>query len=215
MLNTAIVDPWSEIRREFENEICSIGIPKKFHKGELVFEEGRPYTGFFEIISGIFKVFSLNTDGKEAILKVFSPGELIATHPIFQPKEPCIYPGFCEALKDGELIYYPKKEFISFLKGNNQALFLFSYATVEHLNYFRKKMMENLFLSVKDRIITFLIESGADQGFVSLPVTKYQLASLLGTTPESVSRAFRFLTEEHIVEERNASYHILQKSPLN
>ncbi|TGK05206.1 Crp/Fnr family transcriptional regulator [Leptospira langatensis] len=212
MMNATVVDPWSEIRREFENEIRSIGIPKKFRKGELIFEEKKPYQGFFEIISGMFKVFSLNQDGKEAILKVFSPGELIASHPIFQSKEPCIYPGFCEALKDGELIYYPRKEFVSFLTENNRALFLFSSAVVEHLNYFRKKMMENLFLSVKDRIVTFLLESGADQGFVSLPVTKYQLASLIGTTPESVSRAFRSLIEDCLIEEKGSSYHVLRKS---
>lgn len=215
MTKTLIVqtnDHWAEIQREFPNEISSIGIRKKILKGEIVFGERDPYDGFFEIISGIFKVYSLSQEGKEAILKVFYPGELIASHPIFQTQEPCFYPAFCEALKDGELNYYPKGEFTSFLFENNKALYLFSAVTIQHLNYFRKKLVENLHLSVKDRILNFLKECGASQKFIILPITKNQLASLIGTTPESVSRAFRSLLDESILEEKDSSYRLFKEN---
>lgn len=205
-------DHWVEIQKEFPNELASIGIRKKIIKGEVVFGERDPYDGFFEILSGIFKVYSLSQDGKEAILKVFYPGELIASHPIFQPNEPCFYPAFCEALKDGELIYYPKREFTSFLFENTKALYLFSAVTIQHLNYFRKKLVENLHLSVKDRILNFLKECGASEEFIILPITKNQLASLIGTTPESVSRAFRSLLDECILEEKDSSYRIIKEN---
>ncbi|TGK36686.1 Crp/Fnr family transcriptional regulator [Leptospira andrefontaineae] len=203
---------WVEIHKEFPNELSSIGIRKKIIKGEVVFGERDPYDGFFEILSGIFKVYSLSQDGKEAILKVFYPGELIASHPIFQPNEPCFYPAFCEALKEGELMYYPKREFTSFLFENTKALYLFSAVTIQHLNYFRKKLVENLHLSVKDRILNFLKECGASQKPITLPINKNQLASLIGTTPESVSRAFRSLLDECILEEKDSSYKILKEN---
>lgn len=215
ILSVQTSDHWSEIQGEFANELSSIGIPKKILKGEVVFGEKDPYDGFFEIISGIFKVYSLSHDGKEAILKVFYPGELIASHPIFQPQEPCFYPAFCEALKDGELMYYPKREFTSFLFENTKALYLFSAVTIQHLNYFRKKLVENLHLSVKERILNFLKECGASQKSITLPITKNQLASLIGTTPESVSRAFRSLLDECILEEKNSNYRIIKENTSN
>ncbi|TGM13021.1 Crp/Fnr family transcriptional regulator [Leptospira selangorensis] len=211
-LSVQTSEHWIEIQREFPNELSSIGIRKKILKGEVVFGERDPYDGFFEIVSGIFKVYSLSQEGKEAILKVFYPGELIASHPIFQPNEPCFYPAFCEALKEGELIYYPKREFTSFLFENTKALYLFSAVTIQHLNYFRKKLVENLYLSVKDRILNFLKECGASQKFITLPISKNQLASLIGTTPESVSRAFRSLLDECILEEKDSSYRILKEN---
>ncbi|MEI1278541.1 Crp/Fnr family transcriptional regulator [Leptospira venezuelensis] len=211
-LSVQTSDLWVEIQKEYPNELSSIGIRKKISKGEVVFGERDPYEGFFEIISGIFKVYSLSQDGKEAILKVFYPGELVAAHPIFQPQEPCFYPAFCEALKDGELTYYPKKEFTSFLFENTKALYLFSAVTIQHLNYFRKKLVENLHLSVKDRILNFLKECGASQKLITLPITKNQLASLIGTTPESVSRAFRSLLDECILEEKDSSYRIIKEN---
>ncbi|WP_100706228.1 Crp/Fnr family transcriptional regulator [Leptospira hartskeerlii] len=214
-LSVQTSDHWAEIQREFPNELSSIGIPKRISKGQVVFGERDPYDGFFEIVSGIFKVYSLSHEGKEAILKVFYPGELIASHPIFQPQEPCFYPAFCEALKDGELLYYPKREFTSFLFDNTRALYLFSAVTIQHLNYFRKKLVENLHLSVKDRILNFLRECGASQEFITLPITKNQLASLIGTTPESVSRAFRSLLDESILEEKNSTYRIIRRIDQN
>lgn len=204
-------DYWAEIRKEFSNELLSLGIPKKIAKNELVFLETDPYEGFFEVVTGIFKVYSLSPEGKEAILKVFYPGELIASYPVFQPTESNSYPAFCESLKEGELLFYPKKEFLNFLNGNTKAMFLFSSANIQHLVYFRKKMMDNLYLSVKDRIFSFLQECGAVEKHINLPITKNQLASLLGTTPESVSRAFRSLLEEGSIEEKDSCYKILHE----
>lgn len=200
---------WTTIYQEFGSMIERIGIERQFGKDELVFREKDPYEGFFEIVSGNFKVYILNADGKEAIFKIASAGELIATPPIFQTEEPCLYPAFCQALTEGELIFYPKKQFLDFLLGNPKALYLFSVLTVDHVNYFRKKMVENLFLTVKEKILGFLKGLGAETNFVHLPIAKQQLASLLGTTPESVSRAFRFLLDEGIVEENGDRYRIL------
>ncbi|EQA46288.1 cyclic nucleotide-binding domain protein [Leptospira broomii serovar Hurstbridge str. 5399] len=199
---------WKTIRQEYPAQLESLEIKRKYKKGELIFSEKDLYRGFFTVSSGIFKVYCLNSDGREAILRIFAAGEVIAAHPIFYMTETCNYPAFCEALQDGELLYYPKDEFTSFLLQNTRALFLFSALTVEHLNYFRKKMMENLFLSVKDRILSFLRESGAEDEYVSLPITKQQLALLLGTTPESISRAFRSLLEDCLLEEKGDSYRV-------
>ncbi len=207
-IQTNKTNHWQIIVEEFSPQICSIGIRRKFKKRDLIFRETEVYRGFFTVISGIYKVYCLNKDGREAILRICTPGEVIMAHPIFHTKENCMYPAFCEALQDGELFYYPKEDFTSFLLKNTRALFLFSALTVEHLNYFRKKMIENLFLSVKDRILGFLNELGAKEKFISLPITKQQLSSLLGTTPESVSRAFRLLLEESILEERGDFYHL-------
>ncbi|MBM9579732.1 Crp/Fnr family transcriptional regulator [Leptospira sp. 201903070] len=200
---------WAEIQKKFRNELALLGIRKKYQKTDRVYSAKDPYLGFFEVVSGIFKVYSLNSEGKEMILKIFYPGEFIATQLLFQTEEPCFYPLFCEALNGGELIHFPKGEFKSFLLKNIEALFSFSALAIEHVSYFRSKVLENQLYSVKERILIFLTESGAAENFVSLPITKQQLASLLGTTPESISRAFRILLEESVVLECENAYKIV------
>ncbi|TGK33240.1 Crp/Fnr family transcriptional regulator [Leptospira gomenensis] len=199
---------WTEIQKKFRNEIALIGVRKKYKKTDRVYDAKDPYLGFFEVVSGIFKVYSLNSEGREIILKIFYPGEFIATQLLFQTEEPCFYPLFCEALHEGELIHFPKKEFKSFLLKNVDALFSFSALAIEHVSYFRGKVLENQLYSVKERILIFLTESGASDNFISLSITKQQLASLLGTTPESISRAFRILLEESVLLENENSYKI-------
>ncbi|AOP36267.1 Crp/Fnr family transcriptional regulator [Leptospira tipperaryensis] len=200
---------WAEIQKKFQCDIDSLAIRKVYQKKDRVYSAKDPYLGFFEVITGIFKVYSLDLDGREIILKIFYPGEFIATQLIFQIEEPCVYPLFCETLNGGELNHFPKREFKSFLFKNVEALFLFSALSIEHVSYFRSKVLENQLYSVKERILIFLKESGATDEFISLPITKQQLASLLGTTPESISRAFRILLEESAIEECDNTYHIL------
>ncbi|WP_243393261.1 Crp/Fnr family transcriptional regulator [Leptospira perolatii] len=207
------MNDWITLYSEFGKLIRPIGIRKKFYKDQSVFSEMEPYSGFFEVTSGIFKLYSLNTNGREATLKIFFPGELIATPPMFQDEEESVYPANCQSLQEGELILYPRDKFLSILLQNPRALFLFSAVTVEYLTYFRQKIVENAFFSVRDKILTYLIESGGSQAYVSLPIAKQQLASLIGSTPESVSRAFRSLIEDGIIREREDSYIVIREAP--
>ncbi|MBM9502066.1 Crp/Fnr family transcriptional regulator [Leptospira sp. 201903071] len=202
---------WAEIQKKFRNELELLGVRKNYQKTDRVYSAKDPYLGFFEVVSGIFKVYSLNSEGREMILKIFYPGEFIATQLVFQTEEPCVYPLFCEALNGGELIHFPKKEFKSFLFKNIDALFSFSALAIEHVSYFRSKVLENQLYSVKERILIFLMEAGAAEDFIFLPITKQQLASLLGTTPESVSRAFRILLEESVLLESERGYKIVSE----
>ncbi|TGM58881.1 Crp/Fnr family transcriptional regulator [Leptospira adleri] len=206
---------WTEIQKKFRNEIESLALRKVYQKTDRVYSAKDPYLGFYEVVSGIFKVYSLNPEGKEMILKIFYPGEFIATQLIFQTDEPCVYPLFCETLYGGELNHFPKKEFKSFLFKNIDALFHFSALAIEHVGYFRSKVLENQLYSVKERILIFLKESGATEGFILLPITKQQMASLLGTTPESISRSFRVLLEESVIEELDNGYRIPSHKPFS
>ncbi|WP_017304713.1 cyclic nucleotide-binding domain-containing protein [Spirulina subsalsa] len=44
-------------------------------KGEVIFKQGEPATGFFIVKSGRVKVFNVSPTGKEQILKIFETGE--------------------------------------------------------------------------------------------------------------------------------------------
>ena len=54
----------------------------------------------------------------------------------------------------------------------------------------------------------YLIENGAQHSFIQLKINKNQLALLLNATPESISRAFKSLEEEQLIESNSDEYRI-------
>ena len=65
---------WSQIPDIIKSELEKIAQIKKFQKGEIVFSENDLFKGFVVIKSGKFKIYNLNPNGKEAILRVMNEG---------------------------------------------------------------------------------------------------------------------------------------------
>ena len=74
---------WSQIPDIIKSELEKIAQIKKFQKGEIVFSENDLFKGFVVIKSGKFKIYNLNPNGKEAILRVMNEGEMAAGPLIF------------------------------------------------------------------------------------------------------------------------------------
>ncbi|MCB1193657.1 MAG: Crp/Fnr family transcriptional regulator [Leptospiraceae bacterium] len=198
---------WRTLENEYKTELQQLRMEKKFSKGEILFSMGDRYEGFYVVKTGLFKVYILDTEGREAILHIFQKDDIIAAPPVFG--EESSYPGFAETISAGIVHFFPVGEFKRFLLQNAKASFIFACLAIKHVNFFRNKIFSLSFLSVKDRIILFLKEINATKSYVSLPIPKQQLALLLGTTPESVSRAFTQLLKENVIKEKHGMYRIL------
>jgi CRP/FNR family transcriptional regulator len=57
-------------------------------------------------------------------------------------------------------------------------------------------------------------EQSGDAAAVNLPISKGQLASLLGTIPETLSRIFARMSQQGLVKVSGATIHILDHSGL-
>ena len=79
-----------------------IVLPKRFEKGELIFEDGRKADGFYVVAQGRIKVFKVSFDGKEQILHIFGPGEPVGEAPVFAGG---VFPAGAQALDPSTLLF--------------------------------------------------------------------------------------------------------------
>ena len=82
-----------------------IVLPKRFEKGELIFEDGRKADGFYVVAQGRIKVFKVSFDGKEQILHIFGPGEPVGEAPVFAGG---VFPAGAQALDPSTLLFFPR-----------------------------------------------------------------------------------------------------------
>ena len=169
-------------------KIRKIAVDKFYDKGRTVFSEGDEGIGFYVVADGKVKIYKVSMDGKEQILHIYGPGSPFGEVAVFAGKN---FPASAETLLKSHLLFFPRAAFVELIS-NNPSLCLNMLAMLSmRLRQFTLQV-ENLSLKeVPGRLASYLTYLAREQGteeLVALPVSKGQLASLLGTIPETLSR---------------------------
>lgn len=187
---------------------------KNYTKGETIFFEGDAADGFYLVSSGQIKVYKMNPMGKEHILHIFGPGEPVGEVPVFSNQP---FPATAEAISKSSLYFFPRKDFVALIERNPSiALNMLAVLSVR-LRQFATQI-ENLSLKeVPARLAGYLLYLADEQehgDVVQLPVSKGQLASLLGTIPETLSRIFARMSDEGLITVDGRSIAIIDRDGL-
>jgi CRP/FNR family transcriptional regulator len=190
---------FSGLPAEQLREIEAIALSKTLKKGESIFFEGDPGIGFFMVAAGKVKIFKMSMDGREQILHIFGPGEPFGEVPVFHGSP---FPANAETLTDAELLFFPRADFVRLLSANPSLALNMLAVLALRLRRFATQI-ENLSLKeVPGRLAAHLLYLAGEQGStraVVLDIPKGQLASLLGTSSETLSRIFAKMSEEQLI----------------
>jgi CRP/FNR family transcriptional regulator len=194
--------------------IRAIAVTRRFDKGQSIFSEGQPGDGFYVVMSGRIKIFKVSAEGKEQILHIFGPGEPFGEVPVFSGKP---FPANAEAIAASQLLFFPKQAFIA-LTSATPSLALNMLAVLSlRLRQFTVQI-ENLSLKeVPGRLASYLIYLAAEQAAadsVTLTISKGQLASLLGTIPETLSRMMAKMAGMGLIEVEGRTIRLLDRDAL-
>lgn len=171
-------------------ELSRITSQKHFKKGESIFFEGDEGNGFYIVIEGSIKIFKLSVEGKEHILHFFGPGEPIGEVPVFSGRR---FPANAEAAEPTHLLYFPRNSFIDLISKNPSLSINMLAVLSKRLREFSLKIGNLSLKEVPARLASYLVVLSKEQGSdktIKLNISKGQLASLLGTIPETLSRIF-------------------------
>ncbi|MCS7279800.1 MAG: Crp/Fnr family transcriptional regulator [Thermodesulfobacteriaceae bacterium] len=202
-----------ELPEEILKEIALLGKIKIFEKNELIFSEGETAYGFYLISEGLVKIYKLSPKGKEQILHLLTKGEVFAEIVLMGTSS---YPAWAQALTKLEVVFFDKNKFLNLVKQKpDLALNFIGILILKIKNLV--KTIENLGLKeAEEKLIHYLWElsqEGKKESFF-LKIPKSQLALLLGITPETLSRIFRKLKEENLVEINGREIKILNMENL-
>ncbi len=190
-------------------EIGQIAVNRHYKKGEFIFYEGDDGDGFYVVSEGQVKIFKVSLEGKEQILHIFGPAEPFGEVPVFSGQS---FPANAEAIAESHLLFFPRTAIVDLIT-KNPSLALNMLAVLSmRLRQFTVQI-ENLSLKeVPARLAGYLIYLAEEQGSedsVSLDISKGQLASLLGTIPETLSRIFSKMNRENLIKVKDRTILLL------
>ena len=180
--------------------IAAISIKKTYSRGQNVFFEGEEARGFYMVEEGKIKIFKVSPGGKEHILHIFGPGEPFGEVPVFNGKP---FPANAEALMATTCIYFPRKSFIRLVEDNPSIALNMLAVLSLRLRRFAGQIESLSLKEVPARLANYLLYLSDEQGSldqVELEISKGQLASLLGTIPETLSRIFSKMSDSGLIK---------------
>ena len=195
---------FSGLEDEHLTEVATIAVRRTFARGESLFSEGEPATGFYLLAAGSLKLCKVSPDGKEKVLHFVHPMETFAEAAFFGDGR---YPAEARALEKGEALFFPREAFMGLLERNPRFSLNLIVSLSLLLRKFARQIEELSFAEVPARLAAYLVtlaekKSTTYQGktYLDLEMKKGELASHLGTVSETLSRTFRKMREEGVIE---------------
>ena len=195
-------------------DLAMIVTDQLFKKGETIFSEGEDGNGFYVVITGRVKIFKLSPEGKEQILHFFGPGEPFGEVPVFAGHQ---FPANAEAMEESRIFFFPRKSFVDLVKRNPSLALNMLAVLSKRLRRFAALIDDLSLKEVPGRLAAYLLYlSDQNKGSkdLELAITKAQLASLLGTIPETLSRILGKLGSQGLIETDGRRIRILDEEGL-
>jgi len=194
--------------------ITRIIVKKQYNRGETIFFEGDKGTGFYMVDTGKVKIYKMSFSGKEQILHIFGPGEPFGEVPVFHGQP---FPATAEVLVSSSLLFFPRDKFIQLVHDMPSIALNMLAVLSMRLRRFASQIESLSLKEVPARLAGYLLylseeKGGADS--IELEISKGQLASLLGTIPETLSRIFAKMSEEGLISVEGRIIRILDRDGL-
>lgn len=183
-------------------EINSLIQSAEYAKEELLFSQGDIGTHLYIVRSGRVKLYSVSSDGRQQILRILEPGEFFGELALFHDTQQYC---FAEAMGSSQICLISQIDFQDLLKRKPTVALALLQAMSARLSQAERFISDLTLKTVEERLVSWLLmraQSGVERGdeiTVNLELSREELAHLLGTTIETVSRRLSSLQAEGFV----------------
>ena len=214
-----IVREFSSLKALNKDELLKMANCKTSYtikKGEPIFEEGESVNGIYCIKDGVCKLSKLSANGKDQIVKLVKPGELLGQRSMISD-EPANLSAV--ALEDMEVCFIPQSQVLGFLNNNNQFSMNMMKTICGDLKDADDHMVSMAQKTVKERLAETLLYledtfGKNEDGSLHIQLSREELAGMIGTATESCIRLLSEFNKTGLINITGKKIVILDKNKL-
>jgi len=196
----------SAIRTEERAELAPFCRSRDFEKGEVIFREGEPADRIHFVVTGRVKIVKA-AGSRDVIIEILGQGEPVGAVAVFERRP---FPASAIALDATKILSIPERDFFLLLERRPQMTRHLLAGLTMRLMAVNKRIADmtgsaewraaRLFLTLAARMGS-VREGGT---FIPLPLSRQDLADLIGTTLETAIRLMsRWQKEEIVLTEKD------------
>ena len=172
---------------------------RKHPKGSVILFEDDPGDALYVVIEGQVKVVLSGEDGREVIMATLADGDFFGEMSLIddEPRSAHVI-----AMENSNLLVLRRDDFQRCLENNPRIALGLLRALTKRLRLADSKIGGLVLLDVTGRVARLLLEMADENDgvVISRKVTHHQIAQMIGSSRETVSRTMRTLIDENLIE---------------
>lgn len=208
-----------ELEHAALNGVSEHKVMNHYKKGQTIFFQGNPPFGLYCINKGKIKVSKIGSDGKESILRIAGPGDVLGHRSLFSNEN---YSASATVIEDSDICFLDKNYIHQAIKENPSiALNLIQKlsrdmgaaesrnASMSQKN--ARERLAELFLNFKK---AYGVEEADGRWRLEIKLNRDEIASMVGTANETIIRLISEFREEGILEQEGKVMFIIDEKKL-
>ncbi len=189
---------------------------KIYKKGEIIYHENSRPSGFYCVNKGIVKLYKTGIEGKEQIVFFAKRGDIIGYRSVLSNENSCTT---AKVIDDAVICFVPSYLLKNLVKQNNNFTIEIMQMACRELGKANAYIADIAQKTVKERLAEVLYNlhkdfGETDDGYLNIPLTREDIANIVGTATESVIRLMSELKNEKVIELKGRKIKILKKGDL-
>lgn len=198
-----LVPIFNHLDEESLEKVAAKAQHRDLKRGEYLYQAGDEEDSVYIVHKGQIQVFHLSEGGKEQLIRVLNPGDFTGEWTLFSSNT--YHETFAMATRNTAICAINRDD-LQALLGDYPAISMkILQAMSDRLSQSEKQTASVAIEQVSNRIIYYLEDLAKDETedavTIKLPMARKDIASYLGTTPETLSRKFKELEEEGLIEQ--------------
>ncbi|WP_263384699.1 Crp/Fnr family transcriptional regulator [Granulicella arctica] len=195
-------------------EYSAMGTEARLPKGTILFDESAPSTNVFVLCTGQVKLFCTSKEGKTLILKIAMPGDVLGLGAVISGTP---YEVTAETIQPTQVKSIRRDDFLAFLQRNSEAgLKAATSLSDDYKAAFFDARRLALSSSSAGRLAGVLLDWGRTAAACgklemrfTMALSHEDLASLVGSSRETVTRNLSQFKRDNLIQVRGSSILIL------
>ncbi len=190
-----------------------------YPKGSVLFVEGEQPRGVFILCSGRAKLTTSSTEGKTLIVKIAEPGEVLGASATIlgRPYEVC-----AETIEPAQLNFIKRDDFLQFLNKHTEACLHTAQQLSEKYQSAQREIRSlGLAQTTSEKLAKLILDwcqrdsESTPKGFrIKVLLTHEEIAQMVGTTRETVTRLLSDFKRRKLIEVKGSTIIVLKKHEL-
>lgn len=199
----SVVPIFNHLDKESQEIIAMKAMPRKLKRNDFLYQAGDRDDSLYIVHQGQIRITHLSESGKEQLIRLLNPGEFTGEWTIFS--DTSYHEHYAQATRNTNVCTIRREDLLELLKQYPEISIAVLKTMANRLQESQKQTASIATEEVTNRIIYYLEDlaqlNQKDETTIELPMSRKDLASYLGTTPETISRRFKELEDENLIKQ--------------
>ena len=203
---------------EDRQRLAEVAAIREFQKSETLFLEGDGSDLLYTIVTGRVKVSKSTARGTDIILELFGPGDPVGAVAVYEGRN---YPATAVALEPTTCVVIPRQAFFALLESHPSIVRGLLVGLTFRLVELTNRVMELSGGRIEARLARFFLKLADDMGkpaadgtFIGMPLSRQELADMVGTTIETSIRIMSRWGKDGVVRTEKDGFVVTDRGAL-